>query len=129
MKEEKQGMGDKSRSLPVDPNLPRCVCQNCRHSLCDVGVHSYADKFFNDYSSLFGNQSNFAISFSFLFSCRFWCETLLSNSTQNSFFSLVSVFWVIISIWDLLKKKKTHDTSPLWTGLFFSKISLHLTFK
>ena len=119
MKKEKQGMGDKSRSLPVDPNLPRCVCQNCRHSLYVVSVHSYADKFFNDYSSCFGNQSNFAISFSFLFSCRFWCETLLSNSTQNSFFSLVSVFWVIISIWDLLKKKKNTWYIPSLNRTFF----------
>ncbi|KAM7260945.1 hypothetical protein ACFE04_026420 [Oxalis oulophora] len=35
---------DKSRSFPVDPNLPRWVCQNCRHSLCVIGVDSYADK-------------------------------------------------------------------------------------
>ncbi|KAM7276597.1 hypothetical protein ACFE04_018463 [Oxalis oulophora] len=41
---------DKSRSFPVDPNLPRWVCQNCRHSLCVIGVDSYADKFFNDSS-------------------------------------------------------------------------------
>nr|XP_023922773.1 beclin-1-like protein isoform X1 [Quercus suber]POE97601.1 beclin-1-like protein [Quercus suber] len=51
-------MGDKSRSLPVDPNLPRWVCQNCRHSLCVVGVDSYADKFFNDYSSRSGMQGS-----------------------------------------------------------------------
>ncbi|XP_050280097.1 beclin-1-like protein isoform X2 [Quercus robur] len=51
-------MGDKSRSLPVDPNLPRWVCQNCRHSLCVVGVDSYADKFYNDYSSRSGMQGS-----------------------------------------------------------------------
>ena len=51
---KKENIGDKSRSLPVDPNLPRWVCQNCRHSLCVVGVDSYADKFFNDYSSRSG---------------------------------------------------------------------------
>ncbi|WOK91382.1 beclin-1-like protein [Canna indica] len=45
----KNGMGgDKGRSFPLDPNLPRWVCQNCRHALCVVGVESYADKFFND---------------------------------------------------------------------------------
>ncbi|KDP28495.1 hypothetical protein JCGZ_14266 [Jatropha curcas] len=44
-------MGDKGRTLPVDPNLPRWVCQNCRHSLCITGVDSYADKFLNDSSS------------------------------------------------------------------------------
>ncbi|OAY69149.1 Beclin-1-like protein [Ananas comosus] len=42
------GGGDKGRSLAFDPNLPRWVCQNCRHALCVVGVESYADKFFND---------------------------------------------------------------------------------
>ncbi|KAG0483090.1 hypothetical protein HPP92_011174 [Vanilla planifolia] len=40
--------GGKVRSFPVDPNLPRWVCQNCRHALCIVGVESYADKFYND---------------------------------------------------------------------------------
>ncbi|XP_074557924.1 beclin-1-like protein isoform X1 [Curcuma longa] len=44
------GGGDKSGSFPMDPNLPRWVCQNCRHPLCIVGVESYADKFFNDAS-------------------------------------------------------------------------------
>ncbi|KAB1219611.1 Beclin-1-like protein [Morella rubra] len=55
---KKESMGDKSRSLPVDPNLPRWVCQNCRHSLCVVGVDSYADKFLNDYSSRSGMQGS-----------------------------------------------------------------------
>lgn len=55
---KKENIGDKSRSLPVDPNLPRWVCQNCRHSLCVVGVDSYADKFFNDYSSRSGMQGS-----------------------------------------------------------------------
>nr|CAJ27523.1 beclin 1 protein [Medicago truncatula] len=38
----------RNRSLPVDPNVPRWVCQNCRNPLCIVGVDSYADKYFND---------------------------------------------------------------------------------
>ncbi|KAJ1414964.1 Atg6/Beclin [Sesbania bispinosa] len=38
----------RTRTFPVDPNVPRWVCQNCRNSLCIVGVDSYADKFFND---------------------------------------------------------------------------------
>ncbi|KAJ4731915.1 Beclin-1-like protein [Rhynchospora pubera] len=42
------GGGEKGRAMAVDPNLPRWVCQNCRHALCVVGVESYADKFFND---------------------------------------------------------------------------------
>lgn len=46
-------MAEKGRKLPVDPNVPRWVCQNCRHALCIVGVDSYADKFFNDTSSSF----------------------------------------------------------------------------
>ncbi|XVE73720.1 hypothetical protein DITRI_Ditri11bG0141300 [Diplodiscus trichospermus] len=41
---------DKSRTFPVDPNLPKWVCQNCHHSLCIVGVDSYVDKFPNDAS-------------------------------------------------------------------------------
>lgn len=45
------------RSFPVDPNLPRWVCQNCRHSLCVVGVDSYADRFLND-SSRSGMQGS-----------------------------------------------------------------------
>lgn len=46
MKDEVKG--GKGRSFPVDPNLPRWVCQNCRHALCVVGAESYSDKFFND---------------------------------------------------------------------------------
>ncbi|CAL0321347.1 unnamed protein product [Lupinus luteus] len=38
----------RNRSFPVDPTVPRWVCQNCRNSLCIVGVDSHADKFFND---------------------------------------------------------------------------------
>ncbi|PON98023.1 Atg6/Beclin [Trema orientale] len=44
-------MSEKSRSFPVDPNLPRWACQNCRQPLCIVGVDPYAEKFFNDSSS------------------------------------------------------------------------------
>ncbi|XP_078431622.1 AUTOPHAGY 6 isoform X2 [Wolffia australiana] len=43
--------GDRSgRSFPVDPSLPRWMCQKCRHSLCVVGVDSFADKFPTDAS-------------------------------------------------------------------------------
>ncbi|CAK8564605.1 unnamed protein product [Lathyrus sativus] len=45
MRESKKG---RNRSFPVDPNVPRWICQNCRNPLCVVGVDSYADKFFND---------------------------------------------------------------------------------
>ncbi|XP_073225184.1 beclin-1-like protein isoform X1 [Cicer arietinum] len=45
MRDAKKG---RNRSFPVDPNVPRWVCQNCRNPLCIVGVDSYADKFFND---------------------------------------------------------------------------------
>lgn len=46
------------RSLQADPNLPRWVCQNCRHSLCIVGADSYADKFLNDSTSRSGLQAS-----------------------------------------------------------------------
>ncbi|XP_060213350.1 beclin-1-like protein [Lycium barbarum] len=42
---------DKGRSLPVDPNLPRYLCQNCHNPLSFAGVDNYADKFFPDSSS------------------------------------------------------------------------------
>ncbi|CAI8596012.1 unnamed protein product [Vicia faba] len=45
MRDTKKG---RNRSFPVDPNVPRWICQNCRNPLCIVGVDSYADKFFND---------------------------------------------------------------------------------
>ncbi|XP_034709134.1 beclin-1-like protein isoform X1 [Vitis riparia] len=48
---------NKSRTFPVDPTLPRWVCQNCRHNLCIVGVDSYADKFYSD-SSRSGMQGS-----------------------------------------------------------------------
>ncbi|OMO64297.1 Beclin family [Corchorus capsularis] len=44
----KADIPDKGRTFPVDPNLPKWVCQNCHHSLCIVGVDSYVDKFPND---------------------------------------------------------------------------------
>ncbi|GAV64419.1 APG6 domain-containing protein [Cephalotus follicularis] len=47
----KDEIPDKFRTLAVDPNLPRWICHNCRHPLCIIGVDSYADKFFNDFSS------------------------------------------------------------------------------
>ena len=58
MKKEKLGMGDKSQSLPMDLNLPRWDCQNCRHSLCVISIDSYDNKFFNNYFSCSGNLSN-----------------------------------------------------------------------
>ncbi|XP_047269151.1 beclin-1-like protein isoform X2 [Capsicum annuum] len=42
---------DKGRTLPVDPKLPRYLCQNCHNPLCITGVDNYADKFFPDSSS------------------------------------------------------------------------------
>nr|KYP59755.1 Beclin-1-like protein [Cajanus cajan] len=47
----------RTRTFPVDPNVPRWVCQNCRNPLCIVGVDSYAEKFFND-SSRSGMQGS-----------------------------------------------------------------------
>ncbi|GMI75930.1 AUTOPHAGY 6, BECLIN1 [Hibiscus trionum] len=47
---KKEDIPDKGRSLPVDPNLPKWVCQNCHHSLCIVGVDSYVEKFPSDSS-------------------------------------------------------------------------------
>ncbi|TYH06347.1 hypothetical protein ES288_A08G149400v1 [Gossypium darwinii] len=47
---KKEYIPDKGRSLPVDPNLPKWICQNCHHSLCIVGFDSYVDKFPNDSS-------------------------------------------------------------------------------
>ncbi|XP_011023189.1 PREDICTED: beclin-1-like protein isoform X1 [Populus euphratica] len=55
MKEE-DPMSDRYQTFQADPNLPRWVCQNCRNSLCIVGVDSFADKFFNDSSSRSGMQ-------------------------------------------------------------------------
>ncbi|XP_077251278.1 beclin-1-like protein [Tasmannia lanceolata] len=54
----KNDPADKGTIFPVDPNLPKWVCQNCHHSLCVVGVDSYADKFFNDSSSRSGMQAS-----------------------------------------------------------------------
>ncbi|XP_057980567.1 beclin-1-like protein [Malania oleifera] len=47
---------NKGRNFPVDPNLPRWVCQNCHQHLYFVGVDSYADKYLNDSSSRSGLQ-------------------------------------------------------------------------
>ncbi|KAK9094150.1 hypothetical protein Scep_025619 [Stephania cephalantha] len=49
---------DKRRALAADPNLPRWVCQNCRHHLCIVGVDSYADKFSTDSATRYGPSSS-----------------------------------------------------------------------
>ncbi|KAF8412879.1 hypothetical protein HHK36_000851 [Tetracentron sinense] len=54
----KENLSEKVRSFPVDPNLPRWVCQNCHHELCIAGVDSYTDKFFNDSSSRSGMQGS-----------------------------------------------------------------------
>ncbi|XP_011624596.1 beclin-1-like protein isoform X2 [Amborella trichopoda] len=58
------------RSLPVDPSLPRWVCQNCRHPLSVVGVDSYADKFFGDPSRSGMQASSMHGAGSILGSCR-----------------------------------------------------------
>ncbi|KAL6493954.1 Vacuolar protein sorting-associated protein atg6 [Orobanche gracilis] len=46
---EKNGIGsniaDLGRILPINPNLPLFLCQNCRQSLSMVGVDSHADKY------------------------------------------------------------------------------------
>ncbi|KAJ8540070.1 hypothetical protein K7X08_026459 [Anisodus acutangulus] len=49
---------DKGRTLPVDPNLPRYLCQNCHNPLCIAGVDNYADKFFPDSCSRSGMQAS-----------------------------------------------------------------------
>ncbi|XP_031121675.1 beclin-1-like protein [Ipomoea triloba] len=51
MKKSSNNNSDKGRTLPVDPNLPRYLCQNCHNSFCIVGVDSYADKLFGADSS------------------------------------------------------------------------------
>ncbi|RAL38735.1 hypothetical protein DM860_002713 [Cuscuta australis] len=48
---------DNSRTLPVDLNLPRYLCQNCHNSLCIVGVDTYAEKFFASDSSFSPSHS------------------------------------------------------------------------
>eukprot|EP01018_Ginkgo_biloba_P000510 Gb_14517 [translate_table: standard] len=37
--------GDKTKGFTVDPNLPRWLCQMCRHPLCVVGADSFAERF------------------------------------------------------------------------------------
>ncbi|XP_038682148.1 beclin-1-like protein isoform X2 [Tripterygium wilfordii] len=54
---KKDRMNDRGRTFPVDPNLPRWVCQDCHNPLCIIGVESYADKFLND-SSRSGVQTS-----------------------------------------------------------------------
>ncbi|KAK9145438.1 hypothetical protein Sjap_005341 [Stephania japonica] len=49
---------EKRRALAADPNLPRWVCQNCRHHLCIVGVDAYAEKLSNDSASRYGVQGS-----------------------------------------------------------------------
>ncbi|XP_021846459.2 beclin-1-like protein isoform X2 [Spinacia oleracea] len=58
MKEKEQG-NDKGGNFEVDPNLPKWVCQNCRHSLSIVGV---VDSFGLQGSSLQGAGSVLASS-------------------------------------------------------------------
>nr|XP_043609485.1 beclin-1-like protein [Erigeron canadensis] len=55
MKNNNNMVADKTRALPVDPNLPRWVCQNCRNSLSITGVD---DKFFNDSTYRSGMQGS-----------------------------------------------------------------------
>ncbi|KAL9435250.1 hypothetical protein AB3S75_021508 [Citrus x aurantiifolia] len=67
---KKEDVPDKSRTLSVDPNVPRWVCQNCRHFLCIVGVDSYADKYLNDSSRSTMHGSSIHASNSVLGSTR-----------------------------------------------------------
>ncbi|XP_068666050.1 beclin-1-like protein [Aristolochia californica] len=53
----KDNIPENGRSFSVDPNLPRWVCQHCRHALCIVGVDAYAEKFLNESSSRSGIQA------------------------------------------------------------------------
>lgn len=55
--EMKNRVGEKGQAFPVDPNLPRWLCQNCHHSLCFVGADSYVDKYHPDPSSRSGEGS------------------------------------------------------------------------
>lgn len=62
---------DKGRIIAVDPNLPRFLCQNCRQSLCIVGVDSHAGKFL-------ASGFNFMIpAFQFQFPFLFYMPLLL----------------------------------------------------
>ncbi|XP_044480537.1 beclin-1-like protein isoform X1 [Mangifera indica] len=45
---KKEDLPEKGRTLSVDPNVPRWMCQNCRHYLSIVGADSYAEKYLND---------------------------------------------------------------------------------
>ncbi|KAH9732287.1 Beclin-1-like protein [Citrus sinensis] len=67
---KKEDAPDKGRTLSVDPNVPRWVCQNCRHFLCIVGVDSYADKYLNDSSRSTMHGSSIHASNSVLGSTR-----------------------------------------------------------
>lgn len=54
MMKKEDMMNDKGQTFPVDPNLPRWMCQNCHQYLSIVGVDAYADKFLNDSASRSG---------------------------------------------------------------------------
>lgn len=45
---KKEDLPEKGRTLSVDPNVPRWMCQNCRNYLSIVGADSYAEKYLND---------------------------------------------------------------------------------
>lgn len=53
---KKDDIPDKGRIFPVDPSVPKWVCQNCHHNLCIVGVDSYAQKFMNESSAMQGSS-------------------------------------------------------------------------
>lgn len=53
---KKDDIPDKGRTFPVDPTVPKWVCQNCHHNLCIVGVDSYAQKFMNESSAMQGSS-------------------------------------------------------------------------
>ncbi|KAK7400432.1 hypothetical protein VNO78_11639 [Psophocarpus tetragonolobus] len=65
-----------ARACPVDPNMPRWVCQNCHNPLCIIGVDSYADKFFND-PSCSGIQGSFIHGASSVLSMTKWTIHML----------------------------------------------------
>ncbi|GLT84774.1 hypothetical protein SLE2022_029880 [Rubroshorea leprosula] len=67
---KKDDMPDKGRTFPVDPNVPKWVCQNCHHNLCIVGVDSYAEKFLNDSSRSAMQGSSIHVANSVLGSTR-----------------------------------------------------------
>ncbi|GMH00422.1 hypothetical protein Nepgr_002261 [Nepenthes gracilis] len=85
MKEKQQEAEKAGRSFQADPNLPRWVCQNCRHSLTIVGVDSYAEKFLNDDSySRSGLQSSSGNGASSVLACTHMDHSFVVLPKQKS---------------------------------------------